>query len=66
MRTDIKIAMLKCDMSLKGLTAKEDFNSLSQIQGMLNTWITQDKLVKVDSQPISGTLVLFKIILKKD
>lgn len=66
MRTDIKITMLKCDMSLKGTTSNEDFNSLSQIQGMLNTWITQDKLVKVDSQPISGTLVLFKIILKKD
>lgn len=66
MRTDIKIAMLKCDMSLKGLTTKDDVNSLSQIQGMLNTWITQDKLVKVDSQPISGSLVLFKIILKKD
>ena len=66
MRTDIEIKISLVDITIdpKGDSASRNL-SVSQMQGMLNTWITQGVLVKVDTQPLTDNLILFKVIKRK-
>jgi hypothetical protein len=66
MRTDIKIELSLVDITIEPKGDSKSRNlSMAQMQAMLNTWITQGVLVKVDTQPLTDNLILFKIIKRK-
>ena len=65
MRTDIRIVLVLVDPTL-ATAAPEGSRviAMSQVQAMLNTWITQGVLVKYQVSPCGNNL-LFEIIKTK-
>jgi hypothetical protein len=66
MEKNLKIVFIQCDLTLESSAHNEDrLKSISQVQAMLNTWITTGVLVKQTEVVLSDQKVLFKVLLKK-
>lgn len=63
---DMKVTFVECDPTLQNPAPEgAKVKSLSQVQALINTWITTGILIKFSSIVVSDKLIIFQILRSK-